>query len=132
MAGEGWFKELTIKRRAIHEGRVYCEEWDFIANSKPCTVREGGTGPPCGTEFVYLNCTGGKLFWTCWKHRSGQGPIAFESVGARAAEYLVSATEAIKICVETGQEIPEELKAMAAAERLRSGKGRRRPKNRVG
>jgi len=130
MEGEGWFKELTIKHIELKEGRVWCEEWDFVANALPCRIREGGTGPPCGTEFVFLSCVGGKLLWCCWKHRHGQGPITFD-VGAKAAEYIVSATEAIQICADTGQEIPEQLKAMAAAERLRKGR-KKRPKHKVG
>lgn len=131
MEAEGWFKDLTIKHVEIKEGRVWVEEWDFIAESLPCKVREGGTGPPCGTEFVFLKCQGGKLMWTCWKHRTGMGSITFD-VGAKAAEYIISATEAIKICSETGQEVPDALKAMAAAERLRTGRERRRPKHVVG
>jgi len=124
MAAEGWFKELTIPLIRIKMGIVYCEEWDFFADSLPCKQREGGGGPPCGVKHVYLNCTGGKLFKCCHRHKTAMGPLT-RNVGAKAREYQVSPMEAIDICSKTGQPIPDELKSLVATERSRSVKGRR-------
>ena len=133
MSGEGWYKELTIKKVKVVNGICYCEEFDFFADALPCTVRDGGTGPPCGTEHVYLKCQSGKLLWCCYKHRTAQGPLTF-NVGSKAKEYQISPTEAIDICVETGQEIEDQLRAMASTEKSRTSgiPTRRRPKTLVG
>lgn len=131
MAGEGWFKELTIKTVKIVNGVCYCEEYDFFADSLPCKIRDGGTGPPCGTEHVYLKCQAGKLLWVCHKHKHAQGPLTF-NVGSKAKEYQISPSEAIEICAETGQEIEDSLKGMAATEKSRTTGTRRRPKVAVG
>jgi len=132
MAGEGWFKELTIKKVTVKGGVVYCEEWDFYANTILCTQREGGRGgPPCGTDHVYLKCQNGKLLWCCFKHKRAMGPISFGK-GARASVYPISAIDGVKICEGTGQEIPETLKTMAATEKARSDKTRRRPSQTAG
>jgi hypothetical protein len=130
MAGEGWYKEITIKKVKPLNGVVYVEEWDFFADSIPCLTREGGSGPPCGTQHVYMKCQNGKLLWCCHRHKVAQGPLTFE-VGSKATEYIVSPLEAIDICSSTGQDIPEELKAMAATENSRTS-FRRRPTKSVG
>lgn len=119
MASEGWFKELTIPWIEIKGGVVYCEEWDFFAESLGCKQREGGGGPPCGVKHVYVNCTGGNLFQCCWRHRTAMGPLT-RNVGAKAKEYQISPMEAIEVCSKTGQPIPDVLKSLAATERSRN------------
>lgn len=131
MNAECWFKELTIKRVKIVNGICYCEEWDFFADALPCKMRDGGSGPPCGTEHVYLKCQSGKLLWVCFKHKHAQGPMTFE-VGSKATEYQISPSDALQICADTGQEIEETLKGMAATEKSRSTSVRRRPSTSVG
>lgn len=127
MRGEGWKKELTIKRIVIRNGVVQCEEWDFFATSFPCSVREGGsTGAKCGDAHVWIKCVNGKLFKACWRHRMANGPISFES-GRRAKVYNVGTDEALKICHDYGYKPPKELLEIYNDERASKLGIRRRP-----
>ena len=55
MAGEGWKKSLMIKKIIEKpDGSLICQEWDFFADTMPCTIRDGGTGPRCGTDYTWL------------------------------------------------------------------------------
>lgn len=130
MRGEGWKKELIIKHVEVKGTTIYCEEWDFFAENHPCSVRDGGSGPKCGTDHVWVKCFNGKLFWCCWRHRICNGPISFDS-GHKAKEYIVTATEAMDTCRDTGQSPPKELVGMFQEERVRKQKiGKyRRPEN---
>ena len=52
LAGEGWLKELTLHKIVERNGIIYCEEWDFFADSKPCQDREGAGGGLSGSDKV--------------------------------------------------------------------------------
>jgi hypothetical protein len=127
MQGHGWRKELTIKHIEVKHGVIYCEEWDFFADQILCSIREGGmSGPKCGITHTWITCIGGKLFWSCFKHRIANGPISFE-VGNKAHESIVGAGEAIEICRQTGQEPPREIISLYQGEVASKLNKRRRP-----
>lgn len=130
MRGQGWKKELTIKHIAVKGTTIYCEEYDFFAENQSCSVRDGGSGPKCGTDHVWVTCFGGNLFWACWRHRICNGPISFDA-GHKAKEYIITATEAMEICKSTGQAPVRELVGFFQEESVRQQKvGRyRRPDN---
>jgi len=94
----------------------------------PCRIKEGGTsGPDCGIDHVWIRCFNGKLFWCCFRHRIANGPISFE-IGRKAKEYVVNASDAIKICQGTGQAITRELMEMQTASSADKFGTKRRPK----
>lgn len=127
MEGSGWKKELTIKHIEIKSGVPYCQEWDFFADRLPCRIRDGLTGPQCGIDHVWVGVFHGKLFQCCHRHRTSQGPLTFD-VGVKAEEYIVPASEALKICEDFDQDPPQELVDIVGTERARAGKRYRRPK----
>jgi len=126
MEGHGWSKDLTIKHIEIKKGVIFCEEWDFFADAMSCNVREGGTsGPKCGTDHTWVTCIGGKLFWSCFRHRIANGPITFE-VGHKSKEYIIGASEALEICKGTNQTPPRELVDVYQQEFAEKTAGKRR------
>ena len=89
-------------------------------------MREGGTsGPKCGTDHTWVTCIGGKLFWSCFRHRIANGPITFE-VGHKSKEYIIGASEALEICKGTNQTPPRELVDVYQQEFAEKTAGKRR------
>lgn len=127
MRGEGWKKELTIKRIVVKSGSIVCQEWDFFADNHPCSVRDGGnSGPKCGKDHAWLKAYNGKLFWCCFRHRISNGPISFD-VGHKAKEYIVTAEQAVKICKDFGYKPPKEVMEAFNVERSTNIGRKRRP-----
>jgi len=126
MRGEGWTRELTIKKVIARNGVIFCQEWDFFADSMPCEMQEGGTGPKCGVDHTWVKCYHGKLFWACGIHQTCYGPISFEGTGTMAKQYAVTAEEAVKICRDTEQSIPPEVRNLFRMGKTLTRK-RRRP-----
>lgn len=127
MRGEGWKKELTLKHVELKNGSLYCQEYDFFATTFPCSIREhGNTGAKCGEVHAWIRVVNGKMFWCCFRHRIANGPISLET-GSLAKEYSVSATEAIKICNDFGQDPPRELLNLYMEERAAKIGTKKRP-----
>lgn len=126
MTGEGWTKELTIKRIVARNGVVLCQEWDFFADAMPCDVQEGGSGPKCGPDHSWVKCYHGKLFWACGLHQTAYGPISFDGSGTMAKQYPVKPEDAIEICRTYGQTIPPDVRNLFRVGRTLTRK-RRRP-----
>lgn len=110
MKGEGWSRELTIKRIVVRNGVIFCQEWDFFADSMPCEIQEGGAGPKCGSDHTWVRCYHGKLFWACGLHQTCYGPISFEGTGTMAKQYAIKPKEAVEVCRAYGQKIPPDVK----------------------
>jgi len=124
MTGEGWKRELTIKKIVVRDGVIYCQEWDFFADTMPCRQKEGGTGPECGSNHTWLRCLNGKLFWACALHKTACGPITFD-VGRKVEEYPIDVNKAVEVCKEYGQPIPTSVRDIyRATQTIRS----RRPR----
>lgn len=127
MRGEGWKRSLTIKKIVEKpDGSITCQEWDFFHDTMPCRVRDGGTGPRCGADHVWIRMLNGKLFWCCTLHRICNGPIGFEGAGTMPNEYPVSAIEAVEIYRANGQRVPKSIAEKFRASRTKRTR-RRRP-----
>ena len=128
MRGEGWKKEITVKRIVVKRGVIYCQEFDFFAENMPCRVREHGmSGPECGTNHSWVKVLNGKLFVACGRHKMVNGPISL-NVGYNATEKIVSASDALATCRETGQTPPPEVRSGFQLEKAQEYSRRRRPK----
>lgn len=126
MRGEGWKKELTIKHIEVHGGVIYCEEWDFFADTMPCQQKAGGvSGPACGAKHTWVTYRNGKLFWACAVHKACTGPISFSDVGVKAKEYTVDPDKAVEICRVYGQTIPKGVRDLFQASKTVMTKQRR-------
>ena len=126
MKGEGWYRELTLRKIETIGGIPYIIEYDFWADKIPCKIREGGRGPPCGTDHVWIKNLNGKIYWCCAKHRISQGPITM-GLGHQADKKQISAVEAVRICRATGQDVPSELLGLVADETVSTKGIRKRP-----
>lgn len=128
MRGQGWKKELTLKHVITRGSQVVCQEFDFYAERMPCSIRESGfEGPKCGVAHTWIKVLNGKLFWSCFRHKTTNGPISL-SRGVRYAEYPITASQAIDICKETEQEIPKEIVSLYQREKTGGTMKTRRPK----
>ena len=130
MKGEGWHKELTLRRVEVISDMPYLFEYDFWADVIPCKIREGGRGPPCGTDHVWIKNINGQIHWCCAKHRIAQGPIT-TALAQLAEKKAISASEAQKICRETGQMMPSSLAGLVSEESVRTKGIRKRPKDKA-
>jgi len=125
MRGEGWKKELTLKVVSLRGTQVICQEYDFYAERMPCSIRESGfEGPKCGVAHTWVKVIHGKLFWSCFRHKTTNGPISL-SRGVRYAELPITASQAIDICKDTGQNIPKEIISLYQREKSGTLKSRR-------
>lgn len=128
MRGEGWKKEMTLKRIVVKNGAISCQEWDFFAASFPCSIRDSGTtGAKCGETHVWIRNVNGKLFKCCFRHRIANGPISLET-GRLAKEYPISATNAIHVCNASNADPPRELLNLYMDERASKTGRTRRPR----
>jgi len=126
MRGEGWKKALMIRKILEKpDGSLICQEWDFFADTMPCTIREGGTGPRCGVDYVWVRMLKGKLFWSCTLHEICNGPISFEGAGTNPKSYSVSAEQAVEVYRENGMRVPKSI-----AEKFRAGRTEKRGRRR--
>lgn len=126
MRGEGWKKELTLKKIIVRGDIIICEEYDFFADKIACTVREYGvSGPQCGSDFAWVKVLNGKIFWACARHKIVNGPLSL-SLGTKYKEYPVDPAQAEQTCREMGQKIPKQVKDIVALKRTRKT-GYRRP-----
>lgn len=126
MRGEGWTKELVIRKVVEkQDGSLTCQEWEFFADTMPCRIKAGGSGPICGIEYTWIRMLNGKLFWSCSAHKIVNGPIAFDGAGVMFNEYPVSADEAYKIYISNGQIVPKSI-----VDKMRVGKVPRRRRRR--
>lgn len=130
MKGEGWHRELTLRRVEVIGGIPHLIEYDYYADKIPCKVREGGRGPPCGTDHVWIKNVNGKIYWCCAKHRIAQGPIT-TGLAHQAEKKAISAVEAQQICRQTGQIVPSELAGLVSDESVRTKGIRKRPKDKA-
>lgn len=127
MRGEGWKKEITLRKILVKNGIIYCQEFDFFAENMPCRIREHGmSGPECGTNHSWVKVLNGKLFMACGRHKVVNGPISM-NVGYKAIEKPISASDALQICRETGQTPPPEVAEGFQMEKAQEYRRRRRP-----
>jgi len=125
MGGEGWSRDLLIKKIVVRDGVIYCQEWAFYGETMPCSQKEGGTGLSCGTEHVWLKCLKGKLFWACGVHKICNGPITFD-VGLKQDEYPIDVDKAIETCKTFEQSIPDSVRDIYRATKTIGRRKRRR------
>jgi len=127
MHGEGWRKEITLKKIVVKRGTIFSQEFDFFAENLPCRIREGGmSGPECGTNHSWVKVLNGKLFIACGRHKVVNGPISL-NVGYKAIEEPISASDALEICRQTGQTPPPEVASGFQLEKAQEYRRRRRP-----